>query len=240
MGRIHSIETFGTVDGPGIRFVIFVQGCPMRCLYCHNPDSWYRRGGQEMSVEELLTQIRKYKNYYKKDGGVTVSGGEPLAQIDFVIELFEALKKENIHTCLDTSGVLFRNDPEILAQFDKLLAVTDLVMLDIKHIDPQCHKELTGHTNANILDFARYLDKKNIPVWIRHVLVPTITAEEQYLIKLKEFLNTLNNVEKIEVLPYHTLGVHKYEKLGLEYKLQGINSPTQEQIDLANKILKKD
>ena len=240
MGRIHSIETFGAVDGPGIRFVVFFQGCPMRCQYCHNPDSWEYGGGTEKSVEELVTEIKKYKHYFGETGGVTVSGGEPLAQIDFLTELFEALKGEGIHTCLDTSGVTFNTTMQTLKKFDKLMEFTDLVLLDIKHIDRDKHKSLTGHYNDSVLEFARYLDKKSIPVWIRHVLVPGVTADKKQLTKLREFLDTLTNVEKIEVLPYHTLGVSKYEKLGLDYSLKGVDAPTSEEIEIANTILQKE
>ena len=184
MGRIHSIETFGAVDGPGIRFVVFFQGCPMRCQYCHNPDSWEIGGGTEKSVDELVTEIKKYRHYFCETGGVTVSGGEPLVQIDFLIELFEELKKEGIHTCVDTSGVTFNTTMQTLKKFDKLMEFTDLVLLDIKHIDRDKHKDLTGHYNDNILKFAKYLDSKSVPVWIRHVLVPGITADEKYLKEL--------------------------------------------------------
>ncbi len=238
MGKIHSIETFGTVDGPGIRFVLFVQGCPMRCLFCHNPDTWLLDYGKEKSVEELMVEIRKYKHYYGNDGGVTISGGEPLMQIEFVTKLFRALKDENIHTCLDTSGVTFNDSPETIKKFDDLMEVTDLVMLDIKHITSDNHRALTGHPNKNILAFAKYLDDKNKPMWIRHVLVPTINDDEESLKKLREFIDTLHNVENIEVLPYHTYGIEKYKKLGIEYKLKGIEPPTKEQVELANKILK--
>lgn len=238
MGKIHSIETFGTVDGPGIRFVIFVQGCPMRCLFCHNPDTWLLNFGKETSIEELLFEIRKYKHYYGSTGGVTVSGGEPLMQIEFVTKLFKALKEENIHTCLDTSGVTFVQTPETKKKFDELLSVTDLVMLDIKHIANEDHQKLTGHPNTNILAFAKYLDEIKKPVWIRHVLVPTINDDEKSLKNLRKFIDTLHNVENIEVLPYHVYGVEKYKKLGIDYKLKGIEPPTKEQVELANKILK--
>ncbi len=238
MGRIHSIETLGTVDGPGIRFVLFVQGCPMRCLYCHNPDTWDVNGGTEKTVEELLFEINKYKHYYGTDGGVTVSGGEPLLQIDFVTELFKELKKQNIHTCIDTSGVTFSESPSVMQKIEELMKVTDLVMLDIKHINNLSHKKLTGQNNSNILNFARYLNRINKPMWVRHVLVPGITANEQDLKDLKAFLNTLNNVQAIEVLPYHTLGVSKYQKLGMDYKLASTEPPTKQQVELANKILK--
>ena len=238
LAKVHSIETFGAVDGPGIRFVIFLQGCPMRCLYCHNPDTWDITSSQEKSVEQLITEIKKYRHYFGKNGGVTVSGGEPLCQIDFVIELFKRLKQENIHTCLDTSGILFNTTA--INKFEKLLNVTDLVLLDIKHINPNKHKLLTGHSNENVLDFAKFLSKNHTPVWIRYVLVPTINEDENTLKELKLFLNTLSNIEKIEVLPYHTLGVNKYQQLGLDYPLKDISPPTSEQIELANNILKGD
>ena len=236
MGKVHSIESFGAVDGPGIRFVVFMQGCPMRCLYCHNPDSWNINSGKEMSVEDLMTEIRKYKHYFGDNGGVTVSGGEPLLQIDFVTQLFKVLKAENIHTCIDTSGILF-NDTNI-EKFDTLIKYTDLVLLDIKHINSANHKTLTGFANDNVLNFAKYLNQHNIPTWIRYVLVPTINDDQNSLLKLREFLNTLSNVEKIEILPYHTLGIDKYKQLGMEYPLSHITTPTDEQIEFANKILK--
>ena len=238
MGKIHSIETFGAVDGPGIRFVIFLQGCPMRCKYCHNPDTWNYSGGKEMSVDMLVAEIFKYRPYFGKEGGVTVSGGEPLVQIDFVTELFKALKKEGINTCLDTSGVLFNREKSVLKKFDNLIRYTDLVLLDIKHIDSNEHQNLTLCKNENILDFARYLDEKNIKVWIRHVLVPKINDDEESLIKLRGFIDSLSNVEKVEILPYHTMGVSKYKELGIKYPLEGIETPSREQVELANKILK--
>lgn len=237
-GKIHSIETLGTVDGPGIRFVLFLQGCPMRCRYCHNPDTWEFNGGSEKGVGEILAEIRKYRHYFGPEGGVTVSGGEPLAQIDFVINLFKELKAENIHTCIDTSGVTFNNSPGVVKKYDELIKYTDLVLLDIKHIDADKHEWLTGHRNNNILDFAKYLDKNKIPVWIRHVLVPGITTDEKSLMALKDFVKELKNVEKIETLPYHTMGVPKYKELGIKYLLDGVNPPTSEQINAANKILK--
>ena len=239
MGKIHSIETFGAVDGPGIRFVIFLQGCPMRCQYCHNPDTWECNAGTDMSVEDLLVEIRKYRHYYGSTGGVTVTGGEPLLQIDFVIDLFKALKSEGIGTCIDTSGVLFSRVESVKAKYDELMQYTDLVLLDLKHIDSAKHKELTGHSNEHILDFAKYLDAKHIPVWIRHVVIPTITSNKEYLQGLRDFIDTLSNVEKIEVLPYHTMGVQKYESLGITYPLAGVPTPTKKEMDIANTILMK-
>lgn len=235
MGKIHSIETLGAVDGPGIRFVVFLQGCPMRCQYCHNPDTWDVNAGKDYSVEQLLSEIRKYKHYFGNNGGVTISGGEPLVQIDFVIKLFKVLKAEKIHTCIDTSGVLF--NPSNTEKIEELLKYTDLVLLDIKHINPAKHKQLTGFNNENILSFAKFLNTLNKPVWIRYVLVPTLTDDTAALVELRNFLNTLSNVEKIEVLPYHSLGVAKYDKMGISYPLRNIPQPTKHQINKANKIL---
>lgn len=222
IGKIHSLESFGTVDGPGTRFVVFVKGCPMRCQYCHNPDTWSMAGAKEMTAEEILAKYDSTKEFYR-NGGLTVTGGEPLVQIDFVTELFEKAKKKGIHTCLDTSGILFRPENEtLLAKFDRLMAVTDLVMLDIKHIDAEEHQKLTKQPNAPILAFAHYLDEKQIPVWIRHVVVPGITDREEYLVQLGEFMAELNNVKALDVLPYHTMGIVKYEQLGIDYPLRGI------------------
>lgn len=235
-GKIHSFESFGTVDGPGIRFVVFVQGCPMRCLYCHNPDTWSVAVGTQYTAEEVASRILKYKNYFTGGGGATVSGGEPLMQAAFVEELFTILKKSGIHTALDTSGALY--DARNPRAFDSLLAVTDLVLLDIKHIDDGEHIKLTGRSNKNILAFARYLSDLGKPVWIRHVLVPGITDNDEYLHRLKAFLSTLTNVEKVEVLPYHTMGEVKYNKLGIDYPLKGVQPPSPERVKNAKEILK--
>lgn len=219
LGKIHSIETFGTVDGPGIRYVVFFQGCPMRCKYCHNPDTWNISYGSEESVTEILDDYEKYKPFLRK-GGLTATGGEPLMQIDFLTELFEGAKKRNIHTCLDTSGIIFNEgNQDLLAKFDRLIKSTDLVMLDIKHINDAEHIELTSHSNKNILAFLRYLDKNSIPVWIRHVVVPGITDNEENLIKLGEFLGEFKNIQALDVLPYHNMGKVKYDNLGMEYPL---------------------
>lgn len=221
-GYIHSIETFGTVDGPGVRYVIFVQGCPMRCQYCHNPDTWEPKIGEKRSVEELLKDYESYRPYLT-DGGLTVTGGEPLWQMDFMIELFEKAKERNIHTCIDTSGIVFnRKNKEFMDKLNRLLKNTDLIMLDIKHIRDEEHKKLTGQSNKNILDFARYLSEIDFPVWIRHVTVPGITYIKEYLIELGEFLAELKNVKALDVLPYHTMGVPKYEAMGIEYPLKGV------------------
>lgn len=228
-GNIHSIETFGTVDGPGIRYVIFLQGCPLRCAYCHNPDTWTVGAGEEKSTEELLEDILKYTRYIE---GITVSGGEPLLQIDFLIELFEKVKAKGLTTCIDTAGSIFdKNNPVLVDKIDKLLTLCDLVMLDIKHIDSDKHKDLTGMANDNILDFARFVNSKNVDMWLRFVLVPTINDSEDVITRWKEFANSLTSVSKIEVLPYHKLGIDKYKKLGIEYRLKDIPEPTKELID---------
>lgn len=227
-GNIHSIETFGTVDGPGIRFVIFMQGCPLRCRYCHNPDTWETKGGKRMSVEELLEQFHKNRAFYSK-GGITVTGGEPLLQIDFLCELFAEAKKQQIHTCIDTSGATYREgDSPYNRKLDELMQNTDLVMLDIKHIDKTAHKDLTGADNEGILAFARYLEKKKIPVWIRHVVVPGINDKEEYLLELGRFIGSLSNVKALDVLPYHTMGVEKYRELGIPYSLEGVEPMSKE------------
>ncbi len=232
-GRIHSTETFGTVDGPGIRFVVFMQGCTLKCKYCHNRDTWNVKTGTSTTVSELVKQILKYKSYIENsNGGVTVSGGEPLLQAEFVTELFKELKNKNIHTALDTSGSIPLSD-----EIKELLKYTDLVLLDIKHIDPEKCVNLTGFTNKNTLEFAKYLSNINLPVWIRQVLIPGYTDDKFDLIKLKNFLSNLNNVEKIELLPYHELGKFKWKELGENYELEGVPVPTQMDIDRAKFIL---
>ncbi len=221
IGFIHSKETFGTVDGPGIRYVLFMQGCPMRCLYCHNPDTWKTGEGIEVTEEEVIEEIKSNKAFYEK-GGITVSGGEPLLQIEFLIELFRKCKEENIHTCIDTSGITFKEEKEYIEKLDILLSFTDLVMLDIKHIESESHKALTGHKNENILAFAKHLEEKNIPLWVRHVVVEGYTDKKEDLIKLGEFIGKLKNLKGLDVLPYHTMGVNKYKELGIPYKLDGV------------------
>lgn len=237
-GRIHSTESFGSVDGPGVRFLIFMQGCQMRCQFCHNPDTWNLKGGQEMTADELLNRAVRYKSYWGKEGGITVSGGEPLLQIDFLTELFGKAKAMGIHTALDTSGGPFTREEPFFSSFQKLMEVTDLVLLDIKHIDDQAHRALTGRGNANILDMARYLDEIGKPVWIRHVLVPERSDDDEALKKLADFLKSLHNIQRVEVLPYHTLGVFKWKELGIPYALEGIAPPTRERVDNANRLLK--
>ena len=223
------------MDGPGIRFVVFMQGCPMRCKYCHNPDTWTCGVGKSFSSDEVANTAFKYKSYFTGGGGVTVSGGEPLLQSAFVCELFKKLKSHGVHTALDTSGILF--NPDDPHKFDELLSVTDLVLLDIKHIDDKEHKELTAHSNKNVLAFAEYLSKIGKPVWIRHVLVPSITDDDEHLKALAEFISTLKTVEKVEVLPYHNMGEVKYKNLGLDYPLKGVEPPTRERVENAKRIL---
>lgn len=238
-GRVHSIESFGTVDGPGIRMVIFLQGCPMRCLYCHNPDTWAMEGGTFMTVNEIIRQFEASRHFYAT-GGITVTGGEPLMQIDFVTELFQAASHRNIHTCLDTSGITFNPDNEtVMEKMDKLMTVTDLVMLDIKHIDPREHIALTGQKNERILLFARYLDERAIPVWIRHVVVPGITDQPDFLYRLGLFIGELHNVKVLDVLPYHDMGEIKYQELGMDYPLKDVLPLDKEDGIAARKIILK-
>lgn len=237
-GHIHSFESFGTVDGPGIRFVTFLQGCPLRCQYCHNPDTW-KSGGTEYTVEEVAERALKYKNYFGDKGGVTVTGGEPLVQIDFVIELFKTLKAKGVHTCVDTSGFTFDPASETsVRKHTELLTVADLFLLDIKHIDDEACKKLTGQSNAHTLAFARFLSEHKKPMWIRQVLVPGITDGEDSLRRTRAFIETLDTVERIEVLPYHSMGEVKYQKLGIEYPLKGLEPPAKESVVQARKILR--
>ena len=233
-GNVHSIESFGTVDGPGIRLVVFLQGCPMRCLYCHNPDTWSYEENKKVFVSEILDKYDRIKEFLK-NGGITVTGGEPLSQIDFVTELFKQAKQKNIHTALDTSGVLFNR--KNLAQFDRLLKYTDLVLLDIKHINDEKHKKLTGFSNKNILDFAMYLSEKNIPIWVRHVVVPTITDDEKYLKALGKFLANIKSLKALDVLPYHNMAISKYENLNIDYPLKNISPLTKEEAMKARQII---
>ena len=240
-GYIHSTESFGSVDGPGIRFLIFLQGCHMRCRYCHNPDTWKpgsAQCGTTATVDELLNKAERYRSYWGPDGGITVSGGEALLQIDFLIELFEEAHRRGINTCLDTAAQPFSREEPFFGKIERLMQSTDLVLLDIKHIDSEKHRWLTGHGNENILDCARFLSDINKPVWIRHVLVPGITTDEDQLTQLRKTLDTLNNVQKVEVLPYHTLGTFKWEQLGVDYSLKDVAPPTAEQIARAKEILK--
>ncbi|MBR6328249.1 MAG: pyruvate formate lyase-activating protein [Lachnospiraceae bacterium] len=230
-GRIHSLESFGTVDGPGTRFVVFFQGCPMRCKYCHNPDTWPLDGGTEMTVEEIIERYERNRSFYENKGGLTTTGGEPMMQLDFLIELYEECKKRGIHTCLDTSGIAYNSkSPENVSKVERLLESTDLVMLDIKHIDPDKHKELTKQPNEEILKFAQLVSDKGVDLWIRHVIVPGVTDDDEYLEKLGYFIGGLKTLKALDALPYHTMGVVKYEQLGIDYPLKGIKDMPQDKL----------
>ena len=236
-GKIHSTESFGAADGPGIRFIVFFKGCNMRCKYCHNPDTWYGGEFKEIDADELINTALRYKSYWGENGGITASGGEPLLQIDFLTEFFKKAKQKGIHTTLDTAGQPFNNSPRFLEKFDELMKYCDLVMLDIKEMNNTRHKELTGQSNENILQMAKYLSKIDKPMWIRYVLVPNNSDFDEDLASLNDFLKTLDNVKKVEILPYHTLGVFKWENLGLEYKLKDVLPPSDERIKNAKEIL---
>ncbi len=236
-GRVHSIESFGSVDGPGVRFIAFLQGCNMRCAYCHNPDTWQCAGGEAYTSQQLLNKALRFKSYWKNGGGITISGGEPLLQLDFLLEFFRLAKENGVHTCLDTAGNPFTREEPFFSKFEQLMQVTDLLLLDLKQIDDEKHRRLTGCTNQNILDMARYLSDIRKPVWIRHVLVPTVTDDVDDLKKLAAFIDTLGNVERVEVLPYHTLGRFKWDNLHIPYRLDGISPPSAESVKQANEIL---
>ncbi|MCR5486386.1 MAG: pyruvate formate lyase-activating protein [Lachnospiraceae bacterium] len=236
-GAIHSLESFGSVDGPGIRYLVFLKGCDMRCKYCHNADTWAKEADQYLEPDEILDKAERYRSYWRDKGGITVSGGEALLQMDFLLELFQKAHERKINTCLDTSAQPFTREEPFFSKFEALMEVTDLILLDIKHIDEEEHRKLTGHTNKNILDCARYLSDIGKPVWIRHVLVPGVTDVDEYLFRTAEFISTLKNVEKIEVLPYHSLGKFKWDKLGIPYSLDGVDPPSAERVKNADDIL---
>ncbi len=236
-GRVHSFESFALVDGPGVRFCVFLQGCNMRCKYCHNPETWTCNAGEEWTPEDLFKKVYRYKNYWGQDGGITVSGGEALLQMEFVTEFFKLAKEKGVHTTIDTSGNPFSMKPDYLEKFDKLMEVTDLFLLDIKEMDEERHKALTGHTNKNILELARYLSDHGKEMWIRHVLVPGLTDDEAGLVALKGFIDELKTVSRVEILPYHTLGLFKWENLGIDYPLDGVKTPTDEEVKRAEGIL---
>lgn len=233
IGHIHSTESFGAADGPGVRFIVFMQGCHMRCRYCHNPDTWKMDGGDEVTADEILKRALRFKPYWGKDGGITISGGEPLLQIDFVIELFKKAKELGINTCIDTAGNPFTKEEPFFSKFEELMKYTDLLLLDLKEINPARHKALTGFDNSNIIEMAKYLSEINKPVWIRHVLVPEHSDFDEDLDALGDFIDTLSNVDRVEILPYHTLGKFKWENLGIPYTLESISPPSAERIENA-------
>ena len=230
--KVHSVESFGTVDGPGIRFVLFLQGCHLQCKYCHNRDTWDMKGGSYKSLDDIFNKIMNYKNYIFPNGGVTITGGEPLLQAKFIFELFSKLKEQHIHTCIDTSGMV-----ALTEDIKKVLSVTDLVLLDIKHIDDEKCKNLVGKSNKLELEFAKYLSDNNIKMWIRQVLVPGYTDDKDDLLNLKNFISTLKTVQKVELLPYHNLGRYKWEKLGITYPLEGVSPASDEDVEKAKNIL---
>ncbi|MGO0901939.1 pyruvate formate-lyase-activating protein [Clostridioides difficile] len=233
-GKIHSIETFGTVDGPGIRYILFFQGCPLRCKYCHNRDTWDTKSGKEYTVDEIITDALKYTSFMKfSGGGITASGGESTLQPEFLSELFKKAKENDIHTCLDTSGFVD------IKTIDPILDNTDLVLLDLKHMVEEKSIDLTGVGMDKALKLARHLDSRNIPVWIRHVLVPGITDDTDNLEKLGQFVATLKNVERFELLPYHSMGIHKWENLGIYYELKDVPDASKEDIKKASEIISK-
>lgn len=232
---MHSCETFGAVDGPGVRFIVFLRGCCFRCAYCHNPDTWAVKGEADTLPGDILRRALNYRAYWGKDGGITVSGGEPMLQADFVAELFRECRVAGVNTCIDTcAGVFSRGNRSIL----EMLALTDTVLLDIKHIDPKRHLELTGGKLEPVLECARYLHEQGKRVWLRHVLVPGWTDGEDDLRRLADFIRPMDNIERVDVLPYHTMGVDKWKSLGLEYRLDGVEPPDAESVARAREILK--
>lgn len=239
-GYIHQLESFGCADGPGSRFIIFFKGCQMRCKFCHNPDSWDMTKGTEWTADDLIKEALTCKSYWGTKGGITVSGGEPLLQLDFLLELFIKAKEKGINTCIDTAGGPFKKDGEWFEKFRKLMDVTDILLMDIKHIDEQEHIKLTGQSGKNIIEMFRYLDEIKKPIWIRHVLTPGITDNDEYLLKTRDFIRTLSNVQRVEILPYHGLGAMKYKDLGLEYELKDTESPSAQRVANAREILECD
>ena len=240
-GYIHHLESFGCSDGPGSRFIIFTSGCRLRCKYCHNPDTWNMlKDGKEWETDDLLKEALSCKSYWGTKGGITVSGGEPLLQIDFLIDLFTKAKNLGINTCIDTAGEPFTKEGEWFEKFKKLMEVTDILLMDIKHINEEEHIKLTGRTGKNIREMFADLDEIQKPIWIRHVLVPGITDNDQYLTETRDFIRTLTNVYRVEVLPYHGLAITKYKDLGIDYVLKDLESPTVERVENARKILECD
>lgn len=239
-GYIHQFESFGCVDGPGSRFIVFTAGCNMRCKFCHNPDTWIMKEGKLWEPADVLKEALSCRSYWGKKGGITVSGGEPLLQIDFLIELFTLAKKEGVNTCIDTAGEPFTNEGEWFEKFKKLMEVTDILLMDIKHINEEEHVKLTGKTGKNIREMFAYLDEIQKPIWIRHVLVPGITDNDEYLTQTRDFIRTLSNVYRVEILPYHNLAISKYRDMGIKYALEDTQMPSAERIENARKILECD
>lgn len=259
-GYVHSVESFGTVDGPGVRMVIFLQGCPMRCAYCHNPDTWGMKQGNLMTAEELIARFRRNSAYYR-NGGITVTGGEPLCQMQFLLDLFRKAKKEGIPTCLDTSGIMFPYRKGVsgwekaesgiqenirrygtlvqLSEYEELLSVTDLVLLDLKHMDEEKHRMLTGHSNEAVFAFLEFLAEHKTSVWIRRVAVPGHTDDPEELFRMGEYIGGFSNVQAMEVLPYHTMGRAKYETLGMKYRLEGMPQASKEDAKRAREQILK-
>lgn len=240
IGHVHSTESFGSVDGPGVRFIVFMQGCRMRCQFCHNPDTWKIGTGTQRSTDDVLEEALKFRAYWGKEGGITVSGGEPMLQMDFLIDLFKKAKAMGIHTTIDSCGKPFTKEEPFFSQFNELMKYTDLILFDLKHIDNEQHQILTQQGNENILEMAQYLSEIKKPVWIRHVLVPERTDYDEYLVRLDAFIKTLDNVDKVEVLPYHTMGLYKWEELGIDYPLKGIQPPTPDRVANAKRLLHVD
>ena len=232
LANVHSIETFGSVDGPGLRYILFLKGCRLRCAFCHNADTWDLSSEDQRSADEILDHAERYRSYWGSEGGITVSGGEPLLQPHFLISLFKELKKRKIYTAIDTSGMV-----ELTDTIKEVLSLTDLVLLDIKHIDSKKCKDLVGFENTRELKFAKYLSDNNIPIWIRQVLVPGYTDDENDLLKLKDFIKSLKSVERVEILPYHNLGEYKWKELNLEYALKDVRQANIDDVNRAKKIL---
>lgn len=234
IGRIHSFESCGTVDGPGIRFIVFMQGCLMRCKYCHNRDTWDTHGGKEVTVDEIMKDVLAYRHFITASGGgITASGGEAMLQPEFVRDFFQAAQAKGIHTCLDTNGYIRKHTPVI----DEVLDATDLVMLDLKQLNDEVHEDLVGVSNRRTLDFANYLHKIGQKTWIRYVVVPGYTDDDDSAHRLGQFIKGMDNIEKVELLPYHQLGEHKWEALGYEYELKDVGTPSKEMMDNVKNII---
>ncbi|MCQ2797284.1 MAG: pyruvate formate-lyase-activating protein [Bacilli bacterium] len=240
VGYYNSIESFALVDGPGVRSVLFLQGCPFRCLYCHNPETWAFTKENPITAEEAVKKLGRYANYWRDNGGITISGGEPLSQIDFVLEMAKEAKAKGYTVVIDTAGGPFTREEPFFSKFQELLKYLDLILLDVKGIDEETHQKMTGQSLTNPLDMFKYLDEVNFPIWIRYVLVPGYTDQEELLRKTDEFASKLRNVERFEVLPYHPYALGKYDKYGIPYRLRDVMSPSRESIARAEEILNVD